>query len=371
MRAAWFDFSDGFDLQDVSRSPTGAQLATALTASGITLEHVPSDRLDRAWVHEVARHRYRVLHLNWLTPFYQHARQTLRSGVGPIDRLAAALMGARRFLDGLRAARAAGLRIVWTLHNLFPHERHYPWLDAPMRKRVRSLAHAMIVPCRCALAEVTARFGRPNEAWHIPGGDLRALYPDHVSRRDARAALGLGDAGHTYVFFGKLREYKGLTTLVHTFRALPDPTLRLVIAGEPADARSLVTLHQAIAGDRRVRVYPGNIPSDSVQVFMRAADSVVLPFTSVLNSATALLALGFGKPVVAPRLGCLPEIVGAGPASILYAPGDLGAALVDAQREDPLRERDALARADAHDWSRVAQLTAECYRGAPSAGRLA
>lgn len=369
MRAAWFDFSNRFDLKDAAWSPTGAQLAGALEAEGVTLEHVPSHHLDAQWVRDVARHRYRVLHLNWLAPFYYLAPRTLNSGVGAIDRLGSTLVGAHRFLDGLRTARESGIRIVWTLHNMFPHERRYPWLDAPIRKRVRALAHALIVPCRCALPEFTQRFGRPNEAWHIPRGDLRALYPDHVSRRDARAALGLGDAGHTYLFFGKIRDYKGLPSLVRAFRAQADPSLRLIIAGQ-ARADTLVRLSQVSAGDSRIRIYPGNIATESVQVFMRAADSVVLPFTDVLNSASAILALGFGKPVIAPRLGCLPEIVGDGPASLLYEPGGLSAALVRAQQLDALREDDALARVAARDWSHVAKLTAACYRSEPSSARL-
>ncbi len=64
------------------------------------------------------------------------------------------------------------------------------------------------------------------------------------------------------------------------------------------------------------------IPDDQMQVYLRAADAVVLPYRDVLSSGSAILAMTFGQPVIAPAIGCLPESLGS-EGTILY---DAGAA---------------------------------------------
>ncbi|MEZ4597387.1 MAG: glycosyltransferase [Chloroflexota bacterium] len=59
---------------------------------------------------------------------------------------------------------------------------------------------------------------------------------------------------------------------------------------------------------------PGNVPDDRMQVFLRAADVMVLPYRDVLTSGSAILAMTFGLPVVAPRIGCLPRRCRAAPS---------------------------------------------------------
>jgi beta-1,4-mannosyltransferase len=100
-------------------------------------------------------------------------------------------------------------------------------------------------------------------------------------------------------------------------------------------------------------------------VFLRAADAVVLPYRDVLTSGSAILAMTFGLPVVAPRIGCLPEALDG--CSILYDPDrppGLRAALDEALRAD-LRALGARAAAVAAslDWGMVGARTAAIYRG--------
>lgn len=92
----------------------------------------------------------------------------------------------------------------------------------------------------------------------------------------------------------------------------------------------------------------------------------VLPFTAVLTSGSAIQALGFGKPLVVPRLGCLPELV-AGGAGLLYDPaaeGALAGALTAARSLDlGAARRAALRRTAELDWEPIAGRIAELYRG--------
>ena len=98
---------------------------------------------------------------------------------------------------------------------------------------------------------------------------------------------------------------------------------------------------------------------------MRAADVVTLPFVATLTSGTLMLALSWGRPVIAPALGCLPETVSP-EAGILYdpaAPDALFAAMGAIRKWDcEAAGRAALACARRFDWGHIADLTLEAYR---------
>jgi len=72
-------------------------------------------------------------------------------------------------------------------------------------------------------------------------------------------------------------------------------------------------------GDRRIKMVLEYIPNDQIQVYMNVADVIVLPFQDILTSGSALLAMGFAKAIIAPRLGCMTEILN-DKGAILYNP---------------------------------------------------
>ena len=91
-----------------------------------------------------------------------------------------------------------------------------------------------------------------------------------------------------------------------------------------------------------------------------------LPFSAILTSGSAITALGFGLPVVLPRLGCLPELVD-GRCGLLYDPADpqgLEKALVEIRARD-LEAMGQAAREKARelDWDKIAGQVAKLYRG--------
>ena len=108
-----------------------------------------------------------------------------------------------------------------------------------------------------------------------------------------------------------------------------------------------------------------HIPNDELQLYLKAADVVVLPFLDILTSGSAITALGFGRPVIVPAIGCLPELMDERMA-VLYDPqaaDGLRQALMAA------RQRDLVAAgAAAYDharslaWDKIARQTLEAYR---------
>jgi glycosyltransferase involved in cell wall biosynthesis len=203
----------------------------------------------------------------------------------------------------------------------------------------------------------------------IPHGNYLGSYDDSLGRMQARVQLGIEPDARVFLFVGGIRGYKGVDDLVAAFRGLPDPAARLVVAGHPrGDAAD--QLQKEAAADARIRVMAKRVPKSQLGVLLSAADVVVLPFRDVLTSGSVILAMGFGRAIIAPRLGCLPETIPAAGA-ILYDPSDPGA-LSAALNDAMSRDLDAMGThnrvaAERLDWGPIARQTIEVYRGEPEA----
>lgn len=298
-----------------------------------------------------------VIHLHWLELLYAAPRSWLSAW-----RLFILLLT-------LALARLWGVTVVYTVHNLAHHERRAPQLNAWGNRtlfRLVSALHAHDAVSAQALAPWAAK------VYSAPHGSYLGAYPDTVTRPQARERLGLSDAGPVYLFLGGVRPYKGLELLLDAFRALDDPQARLLVAGhahQPAYAAAIADL----AGrDPRVRLLLRHVPDDELQVLFHASDACILPYRAVTTSGAALLALSFGCPIVAPRLGPFPELAADG-RGILFQPenaADLAQALRTVRQLDQATAQAAcLTYAQTLAWPVVAQMHLAAYqkarRGAP------
>jgi glycosyltransferase involved in cell wall biosynthesis len=316
-----------------------------LAARGVAV--VANAELSPRWLLRHVRD-VKVLHLHWPEFYY-------RAGGQPTARSVTA------FIAALLLARLLRYRIVWTVHNALPHERHP--VDRALRwllvRSARLVVHAEAA--RAALPQI-----RPRAAV-VPHGHYIGCYPDELSAADARRALGVAASDRVFVCFGQLRAYKGVGGLLDAFVRLPGPRLRLVIAGQPATDADAAIVRTAARRDARVQPHLGFVPDRDVQRFLKAADFVVLPYRDVLTSGAALLALSFGCPLVVPRRGCLAELEHEG-CAIGYDPDasdGLRAALAAAAGVtdlDPWQQR-AAAAAQRRAWEPIAAAYAHIYRG--------
>lgn len=283
-----------------------------------------------------------ILHVHWTAPILQWA-------AGPF-RAAGVL---QRFEEGLERFRSRGGRLVWTIHNVLPHDARHVWAEIQLARllaRHADLVHVM--------SDVTVEAVRDyyeldlDRVTVIPHSSYVGRYPDWITREAARGVLGLHPQEKVLIALGGIRPYKGLDTLLDVVDELlaDDPTLRLLVAGRPShgdDVRLLVERcreHPRVVGEFR------HLPDDRMQVWLRAADLAVLPYRQILNSGAFRLAETFGLPVVAPRAGALSDAARDRHVR-LFEPGDprslrdeIGGALRDLV-EEPLAA--ARARASA------------------------
>ena len=277
------------------------------------------------------------------------------------------IYGAIRFAGVLFLLRALGVRILWTAHNLYPHTRSRPaWLDYAVRVLVCRLSALVLVHGREAARLVMSEFGvPPARVLIINHGHFLDYYSRDVSKMEARLRLGWPERGFVYLFFGSCKRYKNVHKLIERFQThFPEPDSRLVIVGRCTDSEYRVQIEEAIRRKPdRIAFDPKYVPDAEVQYFLRGADVVVLPFEDILTSGSAILALSFGRPVVAPRLGCLAEVVG-DECGVLYDADDshgLGAAMQAVRRRN-FEEKAIEARASKLRWDDSAAIVLEALR---------
>jgi beta-1,4-mannosyltransferase len=350
-------------LPDYSASnPYQRELARALREHAVDVVSAPPPGRDplailRAWW---GHGRPRVVHLHWT---HNYLGQRAGRAGGPTR------LGAILFIAQLRLLRRSGVRLVWTVHNLGGHDGSLDPRERAVHRRLASLCDAVICHCEAAARAVMGEYRLPETArtrLHvIPHGSYVGAYPDTVDRATARSGLNLPENARVLLFFGQVRPYKGLDELVTAFASIEDPNLRLLVAGEPRPESIAESLRTAAATDPRIQLQLRFVEDDEAQIYLRAADVVVLPFRDVLTSGSAILAMSFGRALIAPALGCLPETI-PGNGGVLYAP-DAPGALAGALRTALAADLDAmgarnLERAIGLSWAPIAATTAAVYR---------
>jgi len=297
--------------------------------------------------------RYAIIHLHWAELQIQ-----ANSRRGRLIRCAS-------FLAALALAKLQGIRVVYTVHNLAQHEGRHERLNRLAHAALFAWADALHVHDASVAEALRRQTGRTRGVWVIPHGSYVGCYPDAVAPAEARRQLGLGAGDFVYLALGGLRPYKGIEELIEAFSTLPGADARLLIAGHPHEPAYAAELRRLVAGERRILAHLQHVPDEQLQLYMRAADVCVFPYRRVTTSGAAILALSFGRPILAPALGPFPELVRAS-AGLTYDAGDPGglrSALAAAQSLD----REAAGRAIAAyleqiAWPKIGAQHAAMYR---------
>jgi beta-1,4-mannosyltransferase len=214
------------------------------------------------------------------------------------------------FLALLALARARGARLVWTVHNLASHDQRFPGIERRLWRSFLPQVDGVISLSRTGLGLAHERMPRlaslPSAI--IPIGSFRDAYPATLGRGEARRRLAVPDGSRVLAFVGQVRPYKNLPALIRAFLGLADDHAVLLVAGAAPDPREAHDLTALAAGDRRIRLALDFVSEEDMQVYLKAADLVVLPYAEILNSGAAILALDFARPLLLPHLGAMAEL---------------------------------------------------------------
>ena len=225
-----------------------------------------------------------VLHIHWPEQMFWGARG--------VARLIYRTFGTLRALARLQRS---GVKLVWMVHNLQPHDRSGArgplWFV--LSRRLAAMVDGFMTLSPATVPVVRAAFpalaGKPYaQAWH-PAYEV-AHGP---AARESRPATA-------YAFLGQVRPYKGVAELIRVFSADPNPARSLVIGGEAAPPEFKALVESLAAADPRITLRLERLGDDEMAERAAAADVIVLPFRDYLHSGSMIYALSTGKPVITP-----------------------------------------------------------------------
>jgi glycosyltransferase involved in cell wall biosynthesis len=213
--------------------------------------------------------------------------------------------------------------ILFICHNVLPHEKF------PFQKKIISsvLRQADSFIVQSALDEQNLKELVPGALYK------RTIHPTYtafnrygLNREQARKVIKINHLIPLILFFGLIRDYKGLK---HLIKAMPEilkklPNLRLIIAGEIFGGKENFynTLISKSGCSNHITMINEYIPDTDVEKYFSACDLVVLPYESATQSGIAQIAFGFDKPVVVTNVGGLPDAVADGKTGYVVPPCD-------------------------------------------------
>lgn len=272
-----------------------------------------------------------------------------------------------KFLLDIIITRLYGIKIVWTVHNQLSHNAQFPKLELWTRQILAKLVNRLIFMSKSSLESTVHKYKfSSKKAAIIPHGNYRKSYGPLVDKLAARQELNLPLTGEIYLNLGLLKPYKGVEKLLETWQEnrniFKDDIL--LIAGKPyeeAYGEELIKMASEIEG---VILYPEFVEDSKINLYFSAADVAVFPFKKILNSGSLVLAMSYGKPIIAPRLGGIAEVLEEAD-SLLYDPEDeLG--LINAWKKSTQVDLDELSKVvvevcDRLDWDKIAEKTLDVY----------
>lgn len=199
-------------------------------------------------------------------------------------------------------------KVVVICDNIIPHEKHF--FDDWFNRYFLNACDAFICMSESVQKDLLSYLPKaPNILTPHPVYDT---FGEAVPRAEALQKFGLKEDEKVVLFFGFIRQYKGLDILLE---AMADPRVRAmgikaIVAGEYyEDAAPYRKLMQDLNLSDSLILREDFISNEEVKYFFSAADLVVQPYKSATQSGISQICYSFGKPMVVTRVGGLPEIV--------------------------------------------------------------
>ena len=256
----------------------------SLAAVGIATVDIkhPWDALDK---------QIDLLHIHWPEQVFWNDRKRIAGGLRAVAALAA-----------LGILRMRGVKIVWCVHNLEPHDAG-PRLLQFWEFYARCITH--LVDGFVTLSPSTIDIARARFSTLVKKPATFVWHPTYlvdlskVKKLEWRQRHGIDCSAKVLAFFGAVRPYKGVDNLVTSFIETKDRNLRLVVAGYTEN--NLRNLLESAAGqDDRIMLDLRRLPERELSELVSSADIIVLPFKKTLHTGSIIYALSCGKAVITP-----------------------------------------------------------------------
>lgn len=226
-------------------------------------------------------------------------------------------------LAAIRLANLYGLKPVITVHDVEGFSRNS---SRNIAQHIFSASSLLIVHNRVCLDALTGVApGMESKTVVIPHGNY-ADYVKQVPREEALRRIGVSGKGPFVLFWGQIKEVKGLDILLNALPvvAAKIPSLRLVIAGKvwKNDFSRYERIIRKYNLQENVIAHVRYIPDDQAHDYFSAADMVVLPYRVIYQSGVLLMAMSYGRPVMVSNLPGMTSIVEDAVTGFVFRDGD-------------------------------------------------
>ena len=201
-----------------------------------------------------------------------------------------------------------GCRTIGILDNVIPHEPHF--FDRPFTSWFLKSLDGCVTLCGEVASDLLKI--RPEARYTVLPHPVYNHFGSRLEKAEAEQLLGIPnkEGSRNLLFFGLIREYKGLDILLRALRLL-DSRYRLIIAGEPYGSfEKYQALIDADQDPSRIFLYPQYIRDSDVKKYFSAADLTVLPYRSATQSGISAVSNHFELPMVVTDVGGLKETIG-------------------------------------------------------------
>lgn len=293
-----------------------------------------------------------VLHLHWLGPYLFSSNRLF------------SIIKFLFFISELFFCRLKGVRIVWTVHDIYNHEGYQKGLEIFFNRIIILLADSLVVHSQAQKTALASFYGADagNKTVVAAEGGYDHIYSKGISASEARGRLSAASDKKVFLFYGNIRPYKGLDVLIDAFKMDPEGKV-LLIAGKCIDRITEERIKDRISRFPDIVFYPGYISAEQTALLFSAADAVVLPYLAIFNSGLIPMCLSMGKPVIYSDLELLREqLAGCGPS---FKPGD-SADLARVMREISIEDMhdfslESRRRGALHSWKKHAEIMLSVY----------
>lgn len=206
-------------------------------------------------------------------------------------------------------------KIITSLDNVIPHEKRF--IDNTLTKYFLGQNDGFVAMSESVQNDLLQL--KPDSEVALHDHPLYSHFGEAYNREKAMKELNLDPTKKTLLFFGFIREYKGLDVLIEAFNGL-DESYQLVVAGETYGSFDMYQkrIDQNKNKDR-IHLYNQYISDAEVAKYFAVADVCVLPYRSATQSGITSIALHFDTPVIATDVGGLKEVVKDGETGLIIA----------------------------------------------------
>ncbi|WP_340103224.1 hypothetical protein [Rhodohalobacter sp. 8-1] len=237
-----------------------------------------------------------ILHYHWLEC------TDLKSAAGMIYKLTC-----------ISLFKAAGGRLVWTVHNKMPHDNKFRKLNYRIQMWMASRANLLHIHCKSAVEEISRFYNQPSSKFRVvehPTFPSKKIERNNaIKRLREERNLQLKKTDTLFIMFGNISAYKQIDKVCEMFSNL-SLRKKLLIVGpvKKGQMPNFREIREFADHNENIFLDPHFIPEEMVPHYMNAADCVVFNYRQILTSGGVELARSYGRPILAPDMGCLSEL---------------------------------------------------------------